>query len=215
MIKHEKNYINNILHIEKIKKKCSACGNIKNISEFYKSKRSKDGHYPSCKECKKIISDTWKINNVEQSRKTSCLIAKRQKQKKPYIFVWRNILRSYLLRFNKIKKDTTENILGYSPLDLKNHLETYFNDNINWLNCGKNGWEIDHIIPINNFKSDTPPNIVNSLENLQILSYSENRSKGDKILLNIEKDRELYIKYKPFLKNEIIIKYDLILETEK
>ena len=34
------------------KKKCSRCGNIKNVNDFHKSKQRKDGLYVHCKECR-------------------------------------------------------------------------------------------------------------------------------------------------------------------
>jgi len=41
-------------------KKCSKCGEVKAVSEFYKDKYSKDGVRSSCKECKKQY---YKANN--------------------------------------------------------------------------------------------------------------------------------------------------------
>ena len=38
-------------------KTCTCCGETKNISEFYKMSRSKDGHMPQCKIC---VSEKYK-----------------------------------------------------------------------------------------------------------------------------------------------------------
>ena len=42
-------------------KKCSRCGVEKPLAEFYKSKKSKDGHMAQCKECKNEINRKWRI----------------------------------------------------------------------------------------------------------------------------------------------------------
>ncbi len=47
-------------------KKCTRCKKIKSFSEFYKSKRSKDGMYPHCKSCSKILSREY----YEKNRQT-------------------------------------------------------------------------------------------------------------------------------------------------
>ena len=39
-------------NVEVKTKRCSKCGQIKPISEFYKKKSSKDGLYSICKECR-------------------------------------------------------------------------------------------------------------------------------------------------------------------
>ena len=43
-----------------------------------------------------------------------------------------------------------EGLVGYTLEDLIKHLETQFNDKMNWTNYG-NYWEIDHIKPISSF----------------------------------------------------------------
>lgn len=47
-------------------KQCSKCGKIKNIDEFYLSKRYTDGHISQCKDCKRKTSRTWKKNNPKK-----------------------------------------------------------------------------------------------------------------------------------------------------
>lgn len=43
-------------------KRCSKCGELKNVESFYTDKRYKDGRYPSCKECGK----RWRTVNAEK-----------------------------------------------------------------------------------------------------------------------------------------------------
>lgn len=68
--------------------------------------------------------------------------------------------------------------LGYSHIELKNHLESLFKDGMSWDNYGE--WHIDHIKPIKAFLDEgvDDPAIVNSLNNLAPLWAKENLSKG-------------------------------------
>ena len=47
-------------------KKCSKCGETKEVSEFYKKHTSKDGLQSSCKDCKRKIDQKWHNNNKEK-----------------------------------------------------------------------------------------------------------------------------------------------------
>jgi len=57
-----------------------------------------------------------------------------------------------------------------------------------WDNYGRNGWHIDHIIPISFFEfksvNDTEFKYCWNLNNLQPLWESENISKGNKLIYN-------------------------------
>lgn len=50
-------------------KKCTKCLTTKDLSEFSKSKRSRDGHYPSCKQCQK---DSYVGLNLPKRNCESC-----------------------------------------------------------------------------------------------------------------------------------------------
>ncbi len=81
-----------------------------------------------------------------------------------------------------------EDIVGYSLNQLKNHLENSFESGMSWNTYGKNGWHIDHKIPVSAF------NIISytcedfkrcwALENLQPLWAMDNFRKGSKINYN-------------------------------
>lgn len=55
------------------------------------------------------------------------------------------------------KTDPIKKLLGYTTKELKEHLESQFEDWMNWDNLGltatkeKETWQIDHIIPVNTF----------------------------------------------------------------
>lgn len=90
---------------------------------------------------------------------------------------WRYILNNSLKRLGKSKESKTINLLGYSAIQLKIHIESLFTEGMSWDNYGQ--WHIDHIKPVSKFDPDTPMNIVNALSNLQPLWGSDNIRKSD------------------------------------
>lgn len=76
-----------------------------------------------------------------------------------------------------------EKLVGYTLEELKEHLEKQFDENMNWDNYGTY-WEVDHIIPKNQFKyvstEDKDFKICWSLMNLRPLSKQENVSRPRK-----------------------------------
>ena len=91
----------------------------------------------------------------------------------PYIFAWRVVLKNALQRMNTKKTDRTINMLGYSATDLKNHMESLFQEGMNWNNWGE--WHIHHKKFVSQFDKNTSPNIVNALDNLIPLWKEEHK----------------------------------------
>lgn len=99
------------------------------------------------------------------------------------------IKRCLSLCYDTQKKDHTFTILGYTPNDLKEHLEKQFRDGMNWENQSTY-WEIDHIKEIDTFNFILPNGetdyeqikLANSLENLQPLTIEEHRKKSAEYL---------------------------------
>lgn len=77
----------------------------------------------------------------------------------------------------------TFEILGYTPEDLRNHLDKLFLPGMSWENYGE--WHIDHVIPLSAFNYETPDDIdfrrAWALSNLQPLWAFDNISKHAKI----------------------------------
>jgi len=77
-------------------------------------------------------------------------------------------------------------LVDYNISDLKKHLEEHFQAGMSWSNYGKNGWEIDHKIPIAYFNytsyNDSEFKMCWALTNLQPLWAKDNLRKGAKIL---------------------------------
>ena len=121
-------------------------------------------------------------------------IKRKSYQKRKHQYAWREILRKTLSQLKLKKTQTTLILLGYDYDTLRLHIANQFVKDMSWDNHGK--WHIDHIIPIAKFKKDTPPSIVNCLENLRPLWAAENISKQDKIE---EKFVDLINKFKPYI----------------
>ena len=75
-------------------------------------------------------------------------------------------------------------LLGYTVVDLMQHLEAKFQPGMSWENYGRFGWHIDHIRPLASFSYDTPddPGFKQAwaLSNLQPLWAIDNWRKGAK-----------------------------------
>lgn len=105
----------------------------------------------------------YRDNNPEKIKKYGVEYNK----KIPHIIAWRLILTNSLKRLGKTKEGHTIDLLGYSALDLNNHMITLFTEGMSWDNHGE--WHIDHIKPVSKFDKETPMDIVNALTNLQPL----------------------------------------------
>jgi len=144
----------------------------------------------------------YRINNLEKVRikeKTKRQTDKYKEYRKQYliehkkrnvhVYAWRTLLRNTIKRLSIKKIDKTINMLGYSALDLKIHLENLFTPQMSWENYGE--WHVDHIVPVSSFEKDTPASVVNDLSNLQPMwattrvidgiLYEGNLNKGKKI----------------------------------
>ena len=127
----------------------------------------------------------WRENNKEKIRKYGRENRKKY-YKKPNIRINHNmscaINRS--LKNGKERKHW-EDLIGYTHQDLKKHLEVQFKEGMTWENYGKDGWVIDHKIPISLF------NITSvkskgfkkcwALENLQPMWEKDNLEKSNKL----------------------------------
>lgn len=51
-------------------KRCKVCGALKNLDEFYRDKRTKNGHLFCCKACGKEQNKKWRSENPEKVRET-------------------------------------------------------------------------------------------------------------------------------------------------
>lgn len=190
-------------------KKCTKCLIDKEVTEFYKHKTGAQGLVASCKQCKKISSDSWYSNNKQRKAKTVSIWkvnnrehvsklnavsyrnnlienrAKRQKyhdehkeeekvwrrqylKEKPHISrIWSNKRR--VAKLNRLPKWLTD-------LDKEKISEFYEYAAMLTAVTGI-PHEVDHIIPLQGKNVSG----LHCPENLQILTRSQNRSKGHRV----------------------------------
>lgn len=110
----------------------------------------------------KEITKKW---NQEHKDLFNNVYRKAYRNKYPHAVAWRSILHSTLKRMGTSKQGHTIDMLGYSALDLKHHIEKQFTKGMTWENHGE--WHIDHIISVTSFPNDTPVNVVCALSNLR------------------------------------------------
>ena len=176
---------------------CSKCNESKLLDNFHKNKTRNDGFEYNCKICENIRNKKRRENNPEREkercekyrklnpekikkiqinyRKNNPEGVKQSRNKyinkynktNPHICAWRDVLKRILRQFGKKKEGNTIDLLGYSAIDLKNHITSLFTDGMSWDNHGE--WHIDHIKTVISFDKETHPSIVNALSNLRPL----------------------------------------------
>jgi hypothetical protein len=94
----------------------------------------------------------------------------------------KNRLKLFLKSKKITKKNTTFEIIGCNPEELKEHLEKQFKNGMSWENYGYYGWHIDHKIPLSSAKTEEDVYRLSHYTNLQPLWSEENYKKGNKLL---------------------------------
>lgn len=95
----------------------------------------------------------------------------------------RNMLKRVLVAGMNNKDGRSSDLLGFTGLQLRDHIASLFTEGMSWGNYGE--WHIDHIKPVSLFISSgiTDPSIVNALSNLQPLWAEDNFKKRDKFCI--------------------------------
>ena len=129
----------------------------------------------------------WREKNKEHLRETRNKYERNRKHNDPMyklIANFRTALCTVLKENNLTKCGHYFEILGYSPEDLKQHLDGLLTDGMTWENYGE--WHVDHIIPITSFNFtsvyDEEFKKCWSLSNLQPMWGEDNIRKSNKVL---------------------------------
>lgn len=146
-------------------------------------KENKKEYYEANKEHIKDNVTKWMKNNKDKVK----IYRNKYKAKTPLTFNER-IKHNLRTRINgvlngKLKGGSAVSDLGCSIEELKKHLELQFVDGMNWNNYGRDGWHIDHILPLSSFDLQDPEQLAKACHysNLQPLWARDNISKSDKI----------------------------------
>lgn len=182
-------------------KRCTNCGKNLPLTEFHvvKYKSGNTGHKSHCKECHNKKYRQWRKDNPGKANaayakwrkhnkrkaiesKNRCI--KNRKSIDPSFKVKVNIMSAMSCALTGSRKcaHTTE-LLGCSIEELRNHLERLFQPDMKWDNYGRNGWHIDHVIPLTYFDMSDPEQQRRAWHytNLQPLWAADNRKKWNKI----------------------------------
>jgi hypothetical protein len=115
----------------------------------------------------------WRENNKDKNSEGQA----KYRERYPHIVAWRSVLHSTLKRLNTPKQGHTIDMLGYSALELKEHIEKQFLPGMTWENHGD--WHIDHKKPVTLFESTEDIKVVCALDNLQPLWAFDNLTKSN------------------------------------
>lgn len=132
----------------------------------------------------KEYSRNYYIENkdkIRESRREYYRLYMRKKRQDPEFKMkcrMRYMLRRVLEKTNGEKLSMSETMIGYTSLELKQHIESRFLEGMSWDNYGD--WHIDHILPMKWFIDEglTDPKLINALSNLQPLWAEDNVRKG-------------------------------------
>lgn len=175
-------------------KACKQCKLLKDKSEFFLRKKSKDRLDYICKICKqekdrkwskknrskKSASDrAWREDNKDHVRAYHATYRREERRNNPLAKLKNNLRRRIHKALNGIDKSlSTVQMLGTSVEEVMRHLESKFQVGMSWDNYGT--WHVDHIIPLANAKtSDEMVNLFN-YKNLQPLWALDNLKKAAK-----------------------------------
>lgn len=155
-------------------KRCKKCNEEKPIEEFHIDRNNKDGYKNICKKCRSRKETSF--NNHKKLDYLINLSMKRSIKKERSGYIW-------------------ERIININLYELKKHLESQFDENMNWDNyC--NYWVIDKIIPTSmyNYNEIRSGEFQKawSLKNIRPLSKDKFNRKKKSIILEEIKEYNLY-----------------------
>lgn len=179
-------------------KYCYTCQRTLDKSCFSKMKISKDGLNTACKECRSKIVHDYYTNNVEDITEKKIIYRKnnwdyilkrqgkymknRRQQDDMYRLVTniRNRVKKYMRAKGMMSRISKSNydMIGCTPQELREHIESKFIDGMSWDNYGFTGWHLDHIIPLASANTKEEIIKLNHYTNLQPLWAIDNMKKG-------------------------------------
>lgn len=166
---------------------CNKCKQWLNIDNFYSSKDHWDGLTTHCNKCRKETSRKYyddnpdKLKELKEYHRKYSNIWKKTKRPK-IIKVSENIgksIKNYLRGIYK-KNRRTMVYVGCTMEELKQHLESQFDENMSWENYG-DYWQIDHIIPVTSFDLTKEEDLMKcwNYKNLRPFPSDDNLKKSD------------------------------------
>lgn len=184
-------------------KRCNKCGRELDESEFNKDSAAKDGLKTLCKSCCKAYKQAIREKTLAYSKEYNKRDYVKQQKQEYYnnnknTISERDVKRkqedlTYDINCKTIKSiggvlagrsrsSMYFDVLGYSTIQFKHHIETLFSENMTWDNYGTY-WELDHIIPKSKFvfnsTRDLQYKICWSMLNLRPVEVDYNRQRPE------------------------------------
>ncbi len=162
-------------------KTCTKCGIAYELSKYYKDNRKKDGLFACCKDCHNLMC--VKYHGTDKFRDYRAKY-EYNRYRSNIQFKLTKILRSRIRMAIKTnaKVGSAVSDLGCSIPELKKYLESKFQHGMTWKNLSKNGWNIDHIVPLDSFDLSDREQFLKACHftNLQPLWAIDNMKKGNR-----------------------------------
>lgn len=187
-------------------KRCTKCKIIKDLNSFSPQKLGYKGIKSQCKKCDREYDKNFQKQTNYRSKRDKT--DKSKEYRKKYIIEnkdwWRKYEREYrferrqtdmffrikgnlssrlsdLINERNFSKNTLE-LIGCSREKFLQHIESQFNNGMNWENYGIKGWHIDHIIPLSLYDLTNENEVKKACNylNLQPLWWYDNLEKSNK-----------------------------------
>lgn len=159
-------------------KQCTKCKELKELTEFNKSKHHKDGLKYQCKSCQADYAKDYIQKNKLRLNKHRVEYHKNRLQYDELYklrYNLRNRINRAFKRKTHYKKPKTIEALGVDWEVAKAHIERQFKKGMSWSNYGE--WHIDHVIPLASANTESELIKLCHYRNLQPLWAEENLSK--------------------------------------
>ena len=137
------------------------------------------------KERSKEYHTEYRKNNIERIRKRDSEYLRNKREVNPLFKLSSNIrtyMRSSITKGGYTKKSKTFEILGCSYEEFREHIESHWEDWMNWDNYGlyngeeNYGWDLDHIVPLSSALCEEDIIHLNHHSNIQPLCSYVNRN---------------------------------------
>ena len=192
IIETQKRYHQSDSYKEVIKKYYQSSGKKYQQSELGKKARERRQQTESYKGSRKKYQQSEKgkkaLKKYQQSAKgieTTKVNTANRKKIDPIFkltIAMRHRLNKFLKVTNMKKTNSTFKIIGCTPKFLKEYLEKKFKPGMTWENHTKDGWHVDHRLPLSSGKTLEDTYKLAHYTNLQPMWATENLKKGNKII---------------------------------
>lgn len=152
----------------------------------------RSGALISCEKCgDAFIKNAWNQKYCPGCKNEPCIKRAKMRKAEDHVFALNHTMSSSIRKALARGKGgySWEALVGYTLQDLVAHLERQFLPGMTWDNRGRDGWHIDHIVPLSAHSYSSPDDedfkAAWSLTNLRPLWAEENLRKKDKRLFLI------------------------------